>query len=241
VLSKIYKNLSFKTKKKVRNLYYLLIDRGNYSTYKNYTFSDEDLKLTHILESINYSKVVSLEPIFFEFGCYSARTFNAAIKAYNFLKISNFEIYAFDSFKGLPPNNESEAGIFDEGSFSMSKKDFIKEVKKNTQYSLKDEYIIDGFYEDSLKKNLYNKLKKPSVIHIDVDLYSSANTVLNFLSPLIQVGAVILIDDWYCFKPGEDKGLQRAFREFLIDHPNIQCENWKNYSTFGKSFIINKI
>ena len=241
MLRKILNRFSFHLRGKLRFLFFFLLNRSNYKTYSNYTFSDEKLKFTHILESINYSKVVSLEPIYFEFGCYSGRTFSAAVNAYKFLKIKDFETYAFDSFQGLPENSESEGNIFKTGSFYMTKDNFIKEIRTNTKYNLEKKYIIEGFYDKTLTKELSITLKKPSVIHIDVDLYSSAKLVLDFITPLLQVGAVILIDDWYCFKPGENKGLQKAFKEFLEKNKNISCENWKNYSTFGKSFIINKI
>ncbi len=241
MIREIYSRLTFSTKSKLRFLFFFLFKRSNYQSYSNYTFSDERLKFTHILESINYSRVVSLNPIYFEFGCYSGRTFSAAVNAYKFLKIKDFETYAFDSFQGLPENSESEGNVFKTGSFYMTKDNFIKEIRINTKYNLEDNYIIEGFYNKTLTKELSNTLKKPSVIHIDVDLYSSAKLVFDFISPLLQVGAVILIDDWYCFKPGENKGLQKAFGEFLEKNKNISCENWKNYSTFGKSFIINKI
>ena len=80
---------------------------------------------------------MSLNPIYFEFGCYSGRTFSAAINAYNFFKIKNFSAYAFDSFRGLPENEETQSSVFKPGSFSMSKINFVQEVFNNTNHRLK--------------------------------------------------------------------------------------------------------
>ena len=91
-------------------------------------------------------------------------------------------------------------------------------------------------------KICFNTVKNQNKIeNIDVDLYISAKSVFRFIAPLLRVGTVILIDDWYCFKPGENKGLQKAFNEFLDLNKNIECEHWKNYSTFGRSFFVKKI
>lgn len=241
MLKKFYNKLSFKNKSRIRKLYHLIFNRKNYQSFTNYSFSDETNKFTHILESINYARIVSLNPVYFEFGCYSGRTFSAAINAYNFFKIKNFSAYAFDSFRGLPENEETQSSVFKAGSFSMSKINFVQEVFKNTNHRLKNQFVIEGFYEDTLNLDLQNSIDIPSVIHIDVDLYISAKSVFRFIAPLLRVGTVILIDDWYCFKPGENKGLQKAFNEFLDLNKNIECEHWKNYSTFGRSFFVKKI
>ena len=79
------------------------------------------------------------------------------------------------------------------------------------------------------------------MVHIDVDLYSSTCSVLEFIKDYIVEGTVILFDDWYCFPPGEEKGEKKALIEFLKKYPNIKLEEWKNYSTFGKSFFVKAI
>jgi hypothetical protein len=68
----------------IRNIYF-------YKTYNLYKKSDETEKFAHILEAINYTKVAGangalLPAVFFEFGCYSGRTFAAAINSEKYLK-----------------------------------------------------------------------------------------------------------------------------------------------------------
>ena len=84
-------------------------------------------------------------------------------------------------------------------------------------------------------------MPKAGLIHIDVDLYSSTIDILNFIAPLLKVGSVMIFDDWYCFPPGSNKGEAKALNEFLRQNPSYKMEEWKAYSTFGKSFFVTAI
>ena len=83
--------------------------------------------------------------------------------------------------------------------------------------------------------------KSVGFVHIDVDLYSSTVTVLDFIKKFLVPGTVILFDDWYCFAPGREMGERKALSEFLKKYSEIELEEWKNYSTFGKSFLVKKV
>jgi len=221
----------------LKYMYYFILRNKLFSTFNNYRFTDEKLKYIHLLEAINYSKISLQRPIYYEFGCHSGRTFSSAINAFKFLKINDYHAYAFDSFKGLP-NTQKEDGFFKVGTFCTSYIDFIKILKKKTYYDSKNITIFPGYYDISLNKINQVDLFPPTIIHIDVDLYSSCKTVLNFIKPLLKSGVVILFDDYYCFPPAPLAGERKAFEEFLNENQNIKAESWKTYSTFGKSFLI---
>lgn len=222
-------------------LYYLIFHPKLYNAHINYRFSDEKLKFTHILEAVNYLRIAELPYNYYEFGCHSARTFSAAANAFKYLKIDQFELYAFDSFEGLPDTIKEEDGYFEGGTFSTSISEFLYLVKKQTGIILKPENCIKGYYENTLTKDLQSKMQRAGIVHIDVDLYSSTVEVLEFVKPLMVCGTVLLFDDWYCFNPGESKGEKRAFEEFCLKHPNFKTEVWKNYSTFGRSFFVTSL
>tara|TARA_B100000579_G_C22741002_1_gene809108 strand:- start:182 stop:901 length:720 start_codon:yes stop_codon:yes gene_type:complete len=234
------KNLIIQTK--IFNyLYFKILKKDLDFPNKLYKSTDEKNKFIHILEAVNYVKVAKLPPVFFEFGCHSGRTFSTAISSAKYLNL-NLECFAFDSFEGLPETNEKEDGIFKSGTFFTSKKNFIDIVYKKTKLKISNNQIIQGYYEKSLTTELKSKLPRSvGFIHIDVDLYSSTKTVLNFIKDFLKIGTVILFDDWYCFSPGSLMGEKKAFTEFLNKNKNIQVEEWKNYSTFGKSFFVTKI
>ena len=52
------------------------------------------------------------------------------------------------------------------------------------------------------------------------------------------VGTVLTFDDWYAFPPGANKGEMRAVKEFCEANPSFAIQEWKSYSTFGKSFFV---
>lgn len=79
---------------------------------------------------------------------------------------------------------------------------------------------------------------KVGFIHIDVDLYSSAKLVLDFIKPYLCEGTIILFDDWYCFPPGKHQGEKKAIQEFCGKYKDVCLIEWKNYSTFGKYFFV---
>ena len=114
----------------LKAIYYLIFRRKLYDAHKNYTFSDEKLKFTHILEAVNYIRIAELPSNYFEFGCHSARTFSAAANAFRYLKMDQYELFAFDSFEGLPGTIKDEDGYFQGGTFSTNIADFLYLVKK---------------------------------------------------------------------------------------------------------------
>ncbi len=219
-----------------RNIYYL-------RTFQIYKKSDEIEKFTHILEAINYIKVAGnngniIPAIYYEFGCFSGRTFAAAINSAKFLKI-DFKYYAFDSFLGLPSTDEKN--IFKKGQFKFTKKDFKKIIKMKTGKTLKDENIIEGFYEQTLKTEKALKLPKAGIIYLDCDLYSSTISALNFLKNKMVSGSVLLFDDYYCYPVNKNMGQKKAIYEFLEENRNFELTKWKAFSSFGQSFFfINK-
>lgn len=212
----------------------------------DYTYTDEHLKFVHILEAVNYLKVAGvggevLPQTYFEFGCHSGRTFSAAVRAAKFLGMRNAEFYAFDSFEGLPETNPEVDGYFKTGSFCTGRANFVRIVEKNTGLRLDDNHIVQGYYVDSLTPELQARMPKAGIVHIDVDLYSSTVELLEFIKPLLVVGSILIFDDWYCFPPGTNKGEVRALKEFCLENPSFSVEEWKTYSTFGKSFFVTSL
>jgi O-methyltransferase len=216
-----------------------------FPAFEDYTFTDERLKFVHILEALNYVRVAGahgvIPPVYLEFGCHSGRTFSSAVRAAKFLNMTDAQFFAFDSFEGLPATDPAEDGVFRTGTFATSREDFVRIVSEKTGVALQEEHVIRGFYNDSLTPELQKRMPAAGVVHIDVDLYSSTVEVLRFIKPLMVVGTVLIFDDWYAFPPGADKGEARALREFREANPGFAIEEWKAYSTFGKSFFVTSL
>ena len=175
---------------------------------------------------------------YFEFGCHRARTFRMALSAAAFYKIEGMKFYAFDSFEGLPPSDNELIDQWKTGALSTSEDDFLKLVNSLNLYG-DDIITVKGFYEQTLKQDLVDKMGsiKASLINVDCDYYESALHVFSFIEPFLQHGTVIYLDDVFAgFKLNSRGGVGRAFEEFskktaykFIPHMNI---GW-----WGRSFI----
>lgn len=127
-----------------------------------------------------------------------------AFKGASTAKISLFsaykkrEVHVFDSFEGLPPNEElheksteghSIKDWFNKGNFAGS----FEEVKTNVEKYGKPDIVSyhKGWFNETMPL-----FKKPiALAYLDVDLASSTKTCLQYLYPLLQPGGAIVSQD----------------------------------------------
>src|SRR6185312_14114292 len=106
------------------------------------------------------------------------------------------KLVVFDSFEGIPENNEAHdrnifGGLakFDKGDWAGS----IDLVQKNIRTYGRIEVceFVKGWFEDTMRN-----FKRPiEVAYIDVDLASSTRTCLKYLFPLLRPGGIIYSQD----------------------------------------------
>lgn len=107
------------------------------------------------------------------------------------------QIFACDSFLGLPEKYENaEVGTF------ATEPPRIPGVD-----------IIIGYFQDSLTDDLASKIKTVAFASLDADLYSSTICALNWLTPLLRTGSLLLFDEFL----GESGSEKRAFEEWSKD------------------------
>lgn len=173
----------------------------------------------------------------YEFGVYGGKSLSILIRDLKTVGIQYGKIFGFDSFIGLPeedentkkPNNYGK-DIWARGEFSSinlfknNDIDYIKEyIRKKTDYI---PILIEGFFDKTLNEEIVKKydMKKASYINIDCDLYISAYQALDFIFKynLWQPGTVIRYDDWYGIS--SDMGEIKAHNEIMLKY-GIKCEN----------------
>jgi len=181
---------------------------------------------------------------YLEFGVASGKTFADAYqiaKEMNLLKDMKF--CAFDSFEGFPKPKGKDKIFerFKEGDKNFSLEEFKKNLRKKG-VKLNKVQILKGWFEKTLNSENIKKLDLCSarIVNIDCDMYNSIKKVLEFIVPLINDGTVLLFDDWYCFRADPTKGGQAAVQEWLQKNKNICLVKYKDYGTFGQSFIVYK-
>jgi len=137
----------------------------------------------------------------------------------------------FDTFFGLPANNEENSN-FDEGNFASSlesvKSNLEKVINKN---SLK---LVQGDF--TILQNSPSSLPI-AILYIDSDLYESALAALKLSEPCLQMGSVILFDEFHGFNSDDSKGERRALSEFL-ENSSIKVDRWFDYHYGGRAFLV---
>ena len=132
-------------------------------------------------------------------------------------------------------------GVFHEGQFSVSK----EQVRRNLVANGVPEHdftLIEGFYSDSLvRQDTVDKVgsSNAGIVHIDCDLYNSALPCLDFINLRLVDGAIIMFDDWFCYRGRPDKGVRKAFEEWSPSSGYIFTE-YSKYSWSGIMFICSK-
>ena len=103
-------------------------------------------------------------------------------------------IYACDSFRGLPSEYEN-----------LPAGNFATPVPRLTGVR-----IIEGLFEETLTPRLAAEIGAVSLAHFDADLYASTACALQWLTPLLQPGTLLLFDEFL----GEDPAEERAYLEW---------------------------
>ena len=129
-------------------------------------------------------------------------------------------IMLFDSFEGLPaPKSTKDVyPVHYKGAFANSEENIRRLVNDNSHHINPKPHVITvkGYYEDTLNNTLRENLKAfpPSFVHVDVDYYSSARTVLNFIAPICQNGTIFHFNNIYEYLGNLNKGEYAAISEF---------------------------
>jgi hypothetical protein len=123
---------------------------------------------------------------------------------------NKFESIGFDSFEGLP---EHWRDGFPKGFFSGDVPDVM------------NAHIVVGLFEDTLPewvKNNNDKLNTLSLIHIDCDLFSSTQTILQQLEEFIAKDVVIVFDEYHGYY-GWMMHEHRAWSDF-VEKTNVKFD-----------------
>ena len=187
---------------------------------------------------------------FYEFGTgggVNLIKFFKALKVFckkNNLLMSNYHIFLFDTFEGLPKVEciEDKHVQWKEGGivFSIEK---LKKIISDAGINLDELNIrfIKGNFSDSLTPELRDELKQypPSIIDIDVDYYTSTKSVLDWITPICDSGALFYFDDHMSFSGNPEYGQIKAINEFN-DRDIGYLTSFPLYGKPGNSMIYSK-
>ncbi|MHC4052580.1 TylF/MycF/NovP-related O-methyltransferase [Bradyrhizobium sp. 25ACV] len=165
-----------------------------------------------------------IEGYYMEFGCHGANTMRKAYDCFHHL--FDWHYVAFDSFEGLPEIAEIDRQeVWQKGKLRTEEETFVTVCRR---HGIPADRLrtVKGFYSESLTPKLAQELlpKKAAVVYIDCDLYVSTVPVLSWIAEFLQLGTIIVFDDWNCFCGDPDRGERKAWREFCEAHPQFHFE-----------------
>jgi len=186
-----------------------------------------------------YAHSEEIDGDYAEFGVWQGRTFVEAWRIGT--RIGGGRRYlAFDSFAGLPESEGiDDTGRFESGEFSFSRQSFEARMRR-ARIPAADVEIVEGFYDQTLAAENALPVAPIAIAWIDCDLYSSTVPVLEFLEPRLSQGAIVLFDDWFCFKGDPSKGEAKATAEWLERNPAISLVPWRQFNWAGQAFILRR-
>lgn len=142
----------------------------------------------------------TIDQLFLEFGVFNGASINYYSRHSPYLKY-----YGFDSFEGLPA---------DWGGHGLPAHSF--DLQGNMPAVNSNVTLIKGWFDKTLPLFLQEHLEKVAFIHVDCDIYESAQCVLSLLKDRIIPGTIIVFDEYFNY-PNWQNHEYKAFQEFLAD------------------------
>lgn len=201
-----------------------------------------DLRRYALEEIAEYLHFAQLAGDYCEFGVAEGHSF---INAFALMAQQStvMRFHAFDSFEGLPPPRgpdaqDSYTGSFHEGQFACSLEAFTQRLR-SLDLPADRIALYKGWFDHTLGPDQpAAAIREVAVAWIDCDLYESTVPVLNFLTPRLRPGSVMVFDDWGCYRNLPDSGEQRACREWLTANPQLRLNPLLSYGWTGRVFTV---
>jgi hypothetical protein len=187
---------------------------------------------------------------YFEFGVFQGVSMARAIRSDLAWKKKTGRSHVgrfvgFDSFEGLPSFEQGDHldgyGVFQPGQFGDTDPQKVRAEIAREGMPVDNVVLIPGFFSASLVADATLRQlsgARVAIAHIDCDLYSSAKECLDFLDGRLADGAVLLFDDWFCYRGRPDRGVHKAFDEWCAGSA-LHVSDYFTYSWAGRAFIVN--
>lgn len=181
---------------------------------------------------------------YFEFGTFLGYTLQCAYHAFAQRSPAiKRRFFAFDSFAGIVGAKADEK--FSDGSYAASIESFRF---ANFLAQVPDDGIvtIEGAYQDTLIGTGATDARarigesEAAVVHIDCDVEEPAKLALDFVTPYVKQGTLLLFDEFDLHSADNAKGERAALRAWLKENPRFDVELYRGYHVHAKAFILHK-
>ena len=144
--------------------------------------------------------------------------------------------HCLDTYSGMPENDEGAIN-FEHDTFNTDFETVKERIKNNNPLNCKIIHY-QGLFKDTsaqLKENI--KKKSIAIANIDCDLMESTVDALEAIKDNIDIGTVLLFDDYNAFNSDQNKGQRKAFSDFQKDS-NFVFEKFYTYHYSGQAFLV---
>jgi len=198
-----------------------------------------------VIKKVHYlSAIENIDGDYLEFGIFTGSSFCHSMRCCKAMSKLNPNIlktkfFGFDSFSGFGKiNEEDKHPFYTDENFDTNYDKVHKRVEKiggNFQFKL-----IQGFFSETLlNKPSFYGIINARIIFIDSDTYSSSKEALNFCAELIHNGTFLILDDYFSYKGSLDKGVAKAFKEFLKE-TGFSVREVFTYGMGGRVFVVSE-
>jgi O-methyltransferase len=193
-----------------------------------------------LFDAMRFVKHSKLGGDYLEFGVWKGGSISVAYHLRQLMDLPKMRLFGFDSFEGLPKIEgvDKNTGEFSKGDYNAALSLVQHNLQKNG-VELRQITFVKGWYNDTLNEETRRSydIQKVAIAYIDCDLYESTVPVLEFLTPLLQEGTVLIFDDWFCHRASPDLGEQKACAEWQKKH-RINLTPYHMFGWAGNSFIV---
>ncbi|MBF0504238.1 MAG: hypothetical protein HQL14_03950 [Candidatus Omnitrophica bacterium] len=180
---------------------------------------------------------------YYEFGLFKGFSFWFAEQVSKEYVGSEFTLYGFDSFEGLPQTKvDNEVIQWAKGNYAASYDFVTSELLKNDADFSRIK-LFKGFFQkkyfDRLKKE--EKFKKAAICVIDSDIYESCVATLDFIKEYLAPGSVLLFDDYNALNKNDHHGERKALKEFEMSNPAFQKQHLFDFGGNGVAFKVIRV
>jgi hypothetical protein len=169
----------------------------------------------------------SIEGNYVEFGILKGKSLYHSWRCAKRLNLNNIIFFGLDSFEGFPVENHK---FYIKENFQNSYKKVFKKFSK-----FKEIKIVKGFFEESLKTDLMNEVKKINFAFIDCDIYESSIPIFKFLESRVAIGGFIMIDDF----TSVDKNNNSIYKAWSEN--NTLSDKFVVYSYYSSGVVFRKV
>jgi hypothetical protein len=183
-----------------------------------------------------------LSGAYLEFGVGQGRSAVAAVRAHRRAGTCSRWVL-FDSFAGLPPPSRRDQGSqFAAGDYAFSRDQVVQFLQSHDAWDDGAIEIVHGLFEDTLAAWTRRATGiAAAVVHVDVDYAESARVVLEAVTPLLQVGTVVMFDDWNCYGASRHRGERWAADQWLRWNGRWTLHPWFPYGWHGQTFFVDTV